>query len=91
MTTLSISHIMSAVNITDFYTDEYTPWQRLAAAIVIRAINDLGVQQSHHNPAEDLDAAREFLLSDAARDLVEALGMDLRRGLERLGIVRGQP
>ena len=68
------------------HADEDTPYRRIAAMILIRAVFDLQLKPSEHNPAKDLMDARDFLMSDNAAHLASLIGFDLRRAIQRRGL-----
>ena len=71
--------------------DDDQPYRRIVAMILIRAVFDLDLLPSMHNPEHELDDARDFLMSDKAAHLASLIGFDLRRALQRRGLEHERP
>ncbi len=71
--------------------DDATPYRRIVAMILLRAIWDLQLKPCSYSPTEDLMDARGFLMSDQAAHLASLIGFDLRMALQRRGLEHERP
>jgi len=66
--------------------DDDQPYRRIVAMILLRAVYDLNLAPSMHNPENELADAHDFLMSDEAAHLASFIGFDLRRAIQRRGL-----